>query len=135
MVDTVSREKRSQIMKAVRRQSTGAERAVRSALHRMGYRFRLHASELPGSPDIVFRPTKKVVFVHGCFWHGHRNCGRVPKSNVDYWVSKITRNRKRDAAARSKLRRIGWRSLVVWECELKNLPQLKARLERFLTAI
>jgi DNA mismatch endonuclease, patch repair protein len=131
-MDNVSREKRSEIMRAVRRKSTGPELRVRSALHAMGRRFRLHAPDLPGSPDIVFRGLKKAIFVHGCFWHGHVHCGRVPKTNVPYWRAKFERNRRRDAVVRGRLSKLGWSSLVVWECQLIDLHRLGMRLSRFL---
>ena len=110
---------------------------VRSMVRRMGYRFRLHATELPGKPDLVFRPRKKVIFVHGCFWHQHSkpSCkdGRPPKSNTSYWSQKLARNVERDAVQIKTLRRLGWRVLVLWECEvLKGGAGLENRIRRFL---
>lgn len=111
--------------------NTKPERAVRSLLHRMGYRFRLHQKDLPGTPDIVMRSRDTVVFVHGCFWHGHA-CKRtkMPKSRVDYWTEKIEANRRRDARKRRKLKSLGWNVVVVWECELKRPDRLAGKLKR-----
>ena len=111
--------------------NTKPELAVRSLLHRMGYRFRLHQRDLPGTPDIVMRGRGTVVFVHGCFWHGHA-CKRtkMPKSRVDYWAEKIEGNRRRDARKRRKLKSLGWNVVVVWECELKRPDRLAGKLKR-----
>jgi DNA mismatch endonuclease (patch repair protein) len=127
-------ELRSRIMRAVKGANTAPELAVRSMIHRMGYRFRLHCRDLPGKPDLVFPRLKKVVFVHGCFWHGH-DCARgarEPKANAVYWRAKITRNRSRDAIHLKALKTAGWRAAVVWECELKKLTRVARRLARFL---
>ena len=127
-------ELRSRIMRAVKGANTAPELAVRSMVHRMGYRFRLHRRDLPGKPDLVFPRRKKVVFVHGCFWHGH-DCARgarMPKANADYWRAKIARNRSRDAVHLKALETVGWRAAVVWECELKKLTRVANRLARFL---
>jgi DNA mismatch endonuclease (patch repair protein) len=127
-------ELRSRIMRAVKGANTAPEIAVRSMVHRMGYRFRLHRRDLPGKPDLVFPRLKKVLFVHGCFWHGH-DCtrgARAPKANADYWRTKIARNRSRDASHLKALKAEGWRAAVVWECELKKLTQVARRLARFL---
>jgi DNA mismatch endonuclease, patch repair protein len=108
---------------------------VRSTLHRLGYRFRLHAADLPGKPDIILRSRRAVIFVHGCFWHGH-NCargGRAPKTNRDYWETKIARNRERDAEILSKISALGYRCLTLWECGLKDQAALEAQLKTFLT--
>ena len=105
---------------------------VRRAAHALGYRYRLHRKDLPGKPDLVFGPRKKVVFVHGCFWHGH-SCKegiRVPKSNIDYWREKISRNRSRDIAQHLALRTAGWSVMVIWECE--NEEGIRAKLAKFL---
>jgi DNA mismatch endonuclease, patch repair protein len=109
---------------------------VRSTLHRLGYRFRLHAADLPGKPDIIFCPRRAVLFVHGCFWHGH-DCARgarKPKTNAGYWEAKIARNRARDAENVSKINALGYRCLTLWECELKDRAALESRLKAFLTA-
>jgi DNA mismatch endonuclease (patch repair protein) len=106
---------------------------VRKLLHGCGYRFRLHKRSLPGSPDIVLVSRKKVIFVHGCFWHGHRcHLGRMPKSNIDFWAMKIQANAARDRKARSALNRLGWRSKIVWECQIRDVERLKNRLLSFL---
>lgn len=133
VAEKITSEQRSAIMRRVRREGTEPELAVRRMLHRMGYRFRLHAKELAGSPDVVFRPRKAVIFVHGCFWHGHDCRWRRPvKSNSEYWAAKIERNQRRDAAALKALAALGWRSLVVWECEVKHAEVLAERLQTFL---
>jgi DNA mismatch endonuclease (patch repair protein) len=127
-------ESRSATMRAVRSMNTAPEVIVRKLLHGLGYRYRLHVRNLPGTPDIVFRPRKKAVFINGCFWHGH-DCvrgARVPKSNTEYWLKKIARNRARDKATRERLREDGWRVLVLWECELSDEGRLVRALTRFL---
>jgi DNA mismatch endonuclease (patch repair protein) len=128
-------ELRSRIMRSVKSRNTSPEMIVRSMAHRMGYRFRLHRGDLPGKPDLVFPARKAVIFVNGCFWHGH-DCARgarVPKTNRPYWTAKIARNVARDAASLSLLRANRWRALVIWECEMKNAARLKARISRFLS--
>jgi DNA mismatch endonuclease (patch repair protein) len=99
----------------------------------MGYRYRLHRRDLPGKPDLVFGPRKKVIFVHGCFWHGH-DCplGRIPKSRVDFWETKIHTNRSRDEAHLVKLEESGWKSLVIWECQLRKVGEIENRIREFL---
>lgn len=122
-------------MQAVKRKNTQPEICVRRLLHRMGYRFRLHQSDLPGTPDIVLRRFKKVVFVHGCFWHGHANCRRavLPKSNPGVWERKIKENQARDLRNIAALRGAGWDALVIWECEIANsIEEVEGRLHRFL---
>jgi len=129
-------EQRSRIMRAVKGRDTGAERAVRSLVHGMGYRYSLRHKNLPGKPDIVFPSRQKVIFVHGCFWHGHK-CARgdrVPKTNRDYWQRKIFRNTERDEATLSALRNANWRALVVWECEIKDRDSLADRIQKFFGA-
>ena len=108
---------------------------VRQAAYGLGYRFRLHRRDLPGKPDLTFIGRKKVIFVHGCFWHQHPHCidGRIPQSNLKYWRPKLARNITRDAEHLLVLRRAGWCALVVWECETKNHKRLDARLRRFLS--
>lgn len=120
-------------MRSVRSRDTQPEMLVRRVLHSMGYRYRLHDSSLPGSPDIVFRGRRKVVFVNGCFWHGHACArgSRVPKSNRPYWESKVAGNRARDVNVNAELETLGWSVLTVWECELHN-PSLPCRLRDFL---
>jgi DNA mismatch endonuclease (patch repair protein) len=127
-------EQRSRIMRAVRGADTTPELAVRRLAHSMGYRFRLHRKDLPGKPDLTFPRLRKVIFVHGCFWHGH-DCARgarVPVQNRDYWTRKVARNVERDMSAQSALQRLGWKSLVVWECEIKDQDRLRRALRRFL---
>lgn len=126
---------RRRTMQAVKSKDTAPELAVRSLAHGMGYRFRLHRKDLPGKPDLVFPRLHKVVFVHGCFWHGH-DCargGRAPKANADYWRTKITRNKLRDAANLNALEGTGWDAAVIWECELKEPARVAKRLKGFLS--
>jgi len=132
-VDTRSKEKRSEIMAAVHSKDTGPEMLVRRYLWSKGMRYRVHAADIPGRPDIAVRRHKLAIFVHGCFWHGHEDCprGRLPKSRLDYWGPKIDANKKRDAAIAEQLKREGWHQLVVWECQIRTqkaaaaaLPQL-----------
>lgn len=121
-------------MRAVRSKDTAPELLVRRLAHRLGYRFRLHRGDLPGHPDLVFPGRRAVVFVHGCFWHGH-DCARgarAPKANADYWTAKIGRNVARDEAAVAALQSSGWRVLVLWECQLKDSSALADRLQEFL---
>lgn len=134
MVDVFSREKRSWVMSQVKHWDTKPERVVRSLLHRMGYRFRLHRADLPGKPDIVLPRYRKVVLVHGCFWHGHLGCRRAtrPTSNTNFWNARLDGNMERDRTNQRRLRRMGWGVLVVWECETTRLSKLEARLRRFL---
>lgn len=133
MVDKISPSKRSLNMSAIKSTGMKPEMLVRSMVHRMGYRFRLHSKDLPGKPDLVFRSRKKAIFVHGCFWHGHdcRRGARMPKTNTDYWRAKIGRNRARDVRHLEDLAALGWRALVVWECELADETALVARLRVF----
>lgn len=120
-------------MSRVRARHTAPEKFVRSLLHREGFRFRLHAA-LPGTPDISFVARKRVVFVHGCFWHGHHGCrrGAPPVTNTEFWRRKLEGNKTRDRRNRRALARLGYKSIVVWECELKDAPRLRRRLVRFL---
>lgn len=123
MADTVSPEKRAAIMRAVKAKNTKPELSVRKALFALGYRYRLHVEDLPGKPDLVFPKHRAVLFVHGCFWHGH-DCARgarAPKTNAAYWREKIARNKERDADHQSALAAAGWRVIVVWECEIRDL--------------
>lgn len=133
MVDHVSEKRRSWIMSKVRQKDTKPELTLRRALHRLGYRYRLHCRDLPGSPDIVFPSRRKVIFVHGCFWHGH-GCrwGMLPKSRPEYWKPKIESNRERDAKSLVALREAGWETMVVWQCELRVVDDAVSRVEEFL---
>ena len=132
--DVYGPEKRSAVMRQVKGRDTRPELTVRRLIWRLGGRYRLNRADLPGKPDIVLAGRRLVVFVHGCFWHGH-DCARgarVPKANRDYWVAKIGRNRMRDAAARERLTALGWRVETVWECELRDAPALEARVAGWL---
>ncbi|MGC2744091.1 MAG: DNA mismatch endonuclease Vsr [Candidatus Angelobacter sp.] len=133
-MDRISRCKRSENMRRIRSRNTIPELQVRSLLHRLGFRFRLHYSHLPGRPDIVFPSRSKVIFVHGCFWHQHAHCidCHVPKSNSSYWLAKLTANRNRDRRNRARLRRLGWKYEVIWECEAHDTERLARRLLKFL---
>ena len=121
-------------MRRIRSKDTIPELKVRRLAHSMGYRYRLHYTGLPGKPDLVFQKKRKVIFVHGCFWHQHTDCvdGKVPASNRSYWEPKLRSNVERDAKAQSQLRRDGWDVLVVWECETKNAQCLAETLKKFL---
>ncbi len=121
-------------MALVRGVDTKPELKVRKALHALGYRYRLHDKRLPGSPDLVFPGRRKVVFVHGCFWHRHEGCNlaRLPKSRLDFWLPKLEGNRQRDVRKLEGLAELGWAATVVWECELRDMPRLTSRLVRFL---
>lgn len=121
-------------MSRVRNRDTAPEVAVRSIVHRLGYRFRTHRSDLPGNPDIVLTRHRTVIFVHGCFWHGHRGCkrGARPTSNTGFWNAKLDTNIKRDRRNQRKLKHMGWKVLVVWQCQLRDKQKLAARIRRFL---
>jgi len=128
MVDTVTNKRRSEIMASIGQKDTKPELVVRSFLHRKGLRYRLHAKDLPGKPDLVFPRFKTALFVNGCFWHGHQNqnckLARTPKSNVDFWVNKIQTNRERDHKNWAHLKKLGWAVIVIWECELSTPDRL-----------
>jgi DNA mismatch endonuclease (patch repair protein) len=134
MTDTVSATQRSSNMRAIRSAGMKPELRVRTAAHKVGYRYRLHRKTLPGKPDLVFVSRKKVIFVHGCFWHQHQNCvdGRMPKSNLRYWKPKLARNVERDAEHAAALAAAGWQCLVIWECETVDQRKLLRSLKRFL---
>lgn len=131
-MDTRTREQRSRIMRSVRSYDTGPELIVRKIVHSLGLRFRAHGKGLPGKPDLVLRRHRAVVFVNGCFWHGH-GCskGKLPKSRLDFWAPKISRNRERDALRMQQLTSDGWRVLTVWQCETKKPNSLRRRIVRF----
>jgi DNA mismatch endonuclease (patch repair protein) len=131
-VDNVTKEIRSKIMRSVKSRNTRPELCVRRLVHSLGYRYRIADSRLPGKPDLVFRRRKKVIFVHGCFWHVHKGCGisHIPK--YTYWRTKLDKNAKRDSLNLSALKRSGWKSLVLWECELPAVGRLRRRITSFL---
>lgn len=132
-MDTLSKKQRSERMARIRGRDTAPERLVRKIVWGLGFRYRLHQRDLPGCPDLVFRPQKKVVFVQGCFWHLH-SCpiGRIPKSRRRYWLSKLTGNQRRDKRNFLKLKRLGWKVLAIWECQLENHVRAVNRLRGFL---
>ena len=127
-------EARSRVMRAVKSKNTAPEILVRQILYSEGFRYRLHPSDLPGHPDIIFRNRKKAIFVHGCFWHGH-TCprgARSSKNNAEYWNEKVARNRKRDQQTLERMDALGWKPMVIWECELKDQEAITIRLKEFL---
>jgi DNA mismatch endonuclease, patch repair protein len=130
-MDTLTKQERSERMSLVRSKDTKPEMLVRKMVHGMGFRYRLHVSDLPGKPDLVFPHLRKTIFVHGCFWHQHPGCGRQPKTRKGFWLSKLSQNRERDLRNQQELRRLGWKSLIVWECQLKR-ANLADRLRSFL---
>jgi DNA mismatch endonuclease, patch repair protein len=133
-MDVFSREKRSQIMSLVSGKNTKPEMAVRSLLHNLGFRFRLHRKNLPGKPDITLPKYKKVIFVHGCFWHGHADCSRSkrPSTNEEFWCEKLDKNIERDKTTVNALKELGWDVLTVWTCEVSDTNKLKTNLLSFL---
>jgi DNA mismatch endonuclease (patch repair protein) len=136
MADSLSKSERSERMARVRSRDTKPELLVRRLVHRMGFRYRLHDRKLPGAPDMVFKSRRKVIFIHGCFWHRHSDptckLARMPKSQLDFWRPKLEGNRVRDLRNQSELEAIGWRHLVVWECELRHIEQLENKVLAFL---
>ncbi len=135
MADIWTKEKRSFVMSRIRSKDTNPEKKARSLLHQMGYRFRLHVKNLPGRPDIVLPKYKKVIFVHGCFWHLHKGCrdGTIPKTQHEKWKIKLERNVGRDIAHIKQLRKKGWKVLVIWECEVeKSIVSVEKKISRFL---
>lgn len=134
MVDRLTPERRSNLMSRVRDSNTLPELRVRKVAHALGFRFRLHRRDLPGTPDLVFPRLGKIVLVHGCFWHRHYRCRLAThsKSRVSFWEEKFRRNTKRDKQVKRKLRALGWNVLVIWECETRKADYLKTKLEGFL---
>ena len=135
MVDTLNKSQRSRVMSKIRGKDTKPELAVRSLLHQMGYRFRLHRHDLPGSPDIVLPRYRAVVFVHGCFWHRHEGCSKAYTVKTDpegRWRKKFEQNVERDRRATAELRKLGWKVIVVWECMICEPGRLKQRFRRRL---
>ena len=134
-MDVLTREQRSYCMSRIRAKDTKPEIIVRRLTHAMGFRYRLHDASLPGKPDLVFRGRKKVIFIHGCYWHRH-NCklGRAtPKSNTSFWVQKFHENKARDKNVSCRLKALGWKALVIWECQtLRRIPSLALRIRNFL---
>ncbi len=130
-------EQRSSNMRAIKGSNTKPELLVRRMLHGMGYRYQLHRKDLPGKPDIVFGPRRKVIFIHGCFWHGHacKHGQRVPKTNTEYWTSKIAGNVERDRRQLEELSEASWTAMTLWECELRDADAVRARLTAFLDDI
>jgi len=133
-MDRIDKERRSWNMSRIKGKDTKPELVVRSLLHRMGFRFRVHLRRLPGCPDITLPRWKSIIFVHGCFWHRHANCrfAYTPKSRKKFWNSKFEKNTARDAAVRKLLRQSGWRVLTIWECWIKDEDALATRLKNFL---
>lgn len=134
-MDTLSPADRSARMALIKSSNTQPEILVRRIAHALGYRYRLHVKQLPGSPDLVFPSRGKVIFVHGCFWHAHGSRCKVanlPKSRRDYWIEKFSRNKARDRRNLSKLRRDGWKVLVIWECQTRDRQSLQSALRTFL---
>ena len=136
MAGRISQDGRRRIMSAIRDRDTRPELVVRKLLHRLGYRYRLHRRDLPGKPDIVFLGRRKIIFVHGCFWHQHQSptCrnSMQPQSNIDYWLPKLKRNVERDAQHICKLHAKGWSVLVIWECQVSDSVSLRLKLTKFL---
>lgn len=133
-VDKLTPEHRSWNMARIRGRNTSPERAVRSLLHRLGFRFRLHRKDLPGRPDIVLAKRRKVILVHGCFWHRHSGCkyAYMPKTRTEFWEKKFEKNIARDRDVIASLVEAGWGVLVVWECELRDVPSLTRKLSFFI---
>jgi len=135
MVDFMTKEARSERMARIGGKNTGPEMIVRKLVHSLGYRYRLHRRDLPGSPDLVFPGKGRVIFVHGCFWHRHPDpkckLARLPKSRLEFWEPKFKANTTRDRLAQQKLDEMGWKSLTIWECELKDRAWLKSKIESF----
>jgi DNA mismatch endonuclease (patch repair protein) len=134
MVDTLTAAERSERMARIRSKDTKPEMIVRCCVHQLGYRYRLHRRDLPGVPDLVFPSRKKVIFVHGCFWHAHPRCtvANVPKSRRSFWKDKFKRNKERDRANEELLRQAGWDVFLIWECETKDTALLARRLSGWL---
>ena len=136
MVDTLSPDNRRERMGRIRSKGSKPETAVRRLIHGMGFRYRLHAADLPGKPDLVFRGRHKVVFVHGCFWHRHIGCKltRMPKTRQEFWRNKLEANRMRDLRNQAALQAGGWATFIAWECEVRDLDALRERVRAFLEA-
>lgn len=135
-MDTLTTEHRSRVMSRIKGKNTQPEMVVRRLIHALGYRFRLHRRDLPGSPDVVLPGRKKAIFVHGCFWHRHAGCkyAYVPKSNVDFWMKKFDANVRRDNSTVAALESLNWDVLIVWECQTRDHQHLSCVLQRFLSS-
>lgn len=135
-MDILTPEARAKRMSLIRNKNTKPELLVRRLVHGMGFRYRLHDKKLPGCPDLVFRRRKKVIFVHGCFWHRHDDpkCtkGRLPKSRQDFWEPKLNANRDRDRLVEETLKQAGWEVMIVWECQCRRIEELRAALYDFI---
>jgi len=138
MAKCVPKEKinRSENMRRIRSKNTNPEMVVRRLIHRMGYRYRLHRKDLPGKPDLVFPARKATIFVHGCFWHQHSEptckLAHIPKSNLEYWLPKLERNKIRDTLRHAELTQLGWRVLILWECEVNDIANISKKIKNFL---
>lgn len=135
-MDKISPERRSANMGRIRSKDTSPEVILRRLIHGLGYRFRLHRCDLPGKPDIVFPARRKIILMHGCFWHQHPGCpeGRIPGSRPEYWVAKLRRNQARDEGNRELLEQLGWKTFVVWECELRDTAAVTKTVRKFLSS-
>lgn len=135
-MDTLTPQERSERMGKVRSTDTRPELVVRRLVHGMGYRYRLHRKDLPGKPDLVFPGRRKVILVHGCFWHRHSDpacrLARLPKSRLDFWLPKLSANEERDARTAARLAELGWEVMTVWECQVRDTEALKSRIREFL---
>ena len=134
MTDKFTPKQRAEIMRRIAGKNTAPELQVRSLLHGLGYRFRIHRRDLPGRPDIVLSRYRAVILVHGCFWHGHKGCRRatIPQTRTEFWRAKIEKNMARDVVVRGKLSKLGYRTIVVWQCELRNRSAVASRLDKRL---
>lgn len=136
MVDKFSKQKRSEIMSHIKSKNTKPEMTVRKIIYSLGYRYRLHRKDLPGKPDLAFINKKKVIFINGCFWHGHSGCNKsaLPDTNYEFWNDKIKNNINRDTLNYKRLKDMGWKYLVIWQCEIKkdNIENIKSNIIHFL---
>lgn len=136
MADTVTPKRRSEIMSNIRAKGMKPEMIVRRLTHAMGFRYQLHRKDLPGKPDLVFPSRRKVIFVHGCFWHQHDDpsckIARVPQSNREYWLPKLQRNAERDTESQAQLYAMGWDTLIIWECKVRAGDPIEERIRNFL---
>ncbi len=137
MADRMTKEQRHKCMASIRSKNTSPELAVRRGLHKRGFRFRIHVKSLPGTPDIVLARWKTIILVNGCFWHGHENCSKyvTPRSNKEFWETKIARNRHRDEVTTAHLTALGWHVLTIWECETCGRDRLETLLDRITDQI